>query len=429
MSTIELHPARRGLHGTLQVPGDKSISHRAVIFSALAEGTSHVYNFLTGEDCLRTVEAFRRLGVRIDQSDDSLTIYGQGLNQLKEATTPIYFGNSGTTARLMSGVLAALPCFTVAYGDESLAKRPMDRVVVPLEQMGAKIYGREHAARLPLAFAGQKLTGAKVNLNVKSAQVKSAVLLAGMLADGETTVYEKGITRNHTEMLMPQYGISIKTEGQTHTIPGNQQPVAADIHVPGDISSAAFFFVAGLLTKESDITIKNVGLNSSRDGIITALKTMGADLTISNQRSVGHEPVGDVTVRSSSLKAVTIEGDLIANLIDEIPILALAATQAEGTTIIKDAKELRVKETDRIAAVANNLTALGANVKPTEDGLIIHGPTPLAGCVLPSFGDHRIGMMSAVASLITESNVMIEDKNCINISYPRFFDHLSQVMK
>ncbi|WP_079530124.1 3-phosphoshikimate 1-carboxyvinyltransferase [Halobacillus hunanensis] len=429
MSTVELHPSTRGLHGTLQVPGDKSISHRAVIFSALAEGTSHVYNFLTGEDCLRTVETFRKLGVRIDQSDDRLTIYGQGINQLKEPTTPIYFGNSGTTARLMSGVLAALPFFTAAYGDESLAKRPMDRVVVPLEQMGAKIYGREEAARLPLAFAGEKLTGSKVNLNVKSAQVKSAVLLAGMLAEGETTVYEKGVTRNHTEMLMPQYGISITSQGQTHTIPGNQQPVAADIHVPGDISSAAFFFVAGLLTKDSEITIKRVGLNSSRDGIITALKKMGADLTISNQWTVGHEPVGDVTVRSSSLHAVTIEGDLIANLIDEIPILALAATQAEGTTVIKDAKELRVKETDRIAAVTNNLTALGADVEAMEDGLIIHGPTPLSGSVLPSFGDHRIGMMAAVASLITGSKVLIEDKDCINISYPSFFDHLSQVMK
>ncbi|UOR12467.1 3-phosphoshikimate 1-carboxyvinyltransferase [Halobacillus amylolyticus] len=429
MTTIELQPATKGLHGTLQVPGDKSISHRAVIFSALAEGTSHVYNFLTGEDCLRTVEAFRKLGVRIDQEADKLTIYGQGIKHLVEPAAPIYFGNSGTTARLMSGILAALPLFTVAYGDESLAKRPMDRVVVPLEKMGAHIYGREEAARLPLAFKGNKLTGVTIEMNVKSAQVKSALLLAGMLAEGETKVYEKGVTRNHTEMLMPQYGITIHKNRNVITIPGNQQPVASNLHIPGDISSAAFFLVAGLLTENSELTIKNVGLNPTRDGIITVLQKMGAKLAVTNRTYVGHEPVGDVTVESGPLKAMTIEGDIIANLIDEIPILALAATQAEGTTVIKDAKELRVKETDRIAAVANNLTAMGANIEPTEDGLVIHGPTRLTGAVVHSYGDHRIGMMSAVASLITDSDVTIKDKNCINISYPNFFEHLTHIMK
>ncbi|UOQ93575.1 3-phosphoshikimate 1-carboxyvinyltransferase [Halobacillus shinanisalinarum] len=429
MTTIELQPATKGLHGALQVPGDKSISHRAVIFSSLAEGTSYVYNFLTGEDCLRTVEAFRKLGVRIDQEADKLTIYGRGIKHLTEPAAPIYFGNSGTTARLMSGVLAGLPLFTVAYGDESLAKRPMDRVVVPLEKMGAHIYGRTEATQLPLAFKGRKLSGVTIEMNVKSAQVKSALLLAGMLAEGETKVYERGITRNHTEMLMPQYGITINKNENVITVPGNQQPMASDLHIPGDISSAAFFFVAGLLTQDSELTIKNVGLNPTRDGIITTLQRMGANLAISNQTYVGHEPVGDVTVKSGPLEALTVEGDIIANLIDEIPILALAATQAEGTTVIKDAKELRVKETDRIAAVAQNLIALGANIESTDDGLIIHGPTPLTGAVVHSYGDHRIGMMNAIASLITDSNVTIEDKDCINISYPNFFEHLSRIMK
>ncbi|GGF09444.1 3-phosphoshikimate 1-carboxyvinyltransferase [Halobacillus andaensis] len=429
MSEIKLQPASTGIKGTLSVPGDKSISHRSIIFSALAEGTSHISNFLTGEDCLRTVQAFREFGVEIKQEGTNVTVQGKGLDALRAPVNPIYFGNSGTTARLMSGVLSALPLFSTAYGDPSLSKRPMDRVVEPLSEMGAEITGREKGKFLPLAFNGQKLRGATIEMKVKSAQVKSALLLAGMLAEGETVIYEKGITRNHTEMLMSQYGISLDKQGNKLTISGNQQPQASNLTVPGDISSAAFFIVAAAITPNSSISIENVGLNPTRDGIITALKKMGAHIEVDQVEKVGHEPVGRVYVKTSELKGCTFEGELIPNLIDEIPILALAATQAEGTTYIKDAKELRVKETDRIEAVVTNLRKLGAEVEPTEDGMIISGKNKLTGGSVDSYGDHRIGMMGAIASLITEGTVLIQDKECINISYPNFFDHLKKVCK
>ncbi|MGP4075317.1 3-phosphoshikimate 1-carboxyvinyltransferase [Halobacillus sp. K22] len=427
MSAIELNPPQKSLRGSLTVPGDKSISHRAVIFASLGQGVSQITNFLTGEDCMRTVEVFRQLGVQIEQSGDELTVHGKGLAHLKEAEIPVNFGNSGTTARLMSGVLAGLPLFTSAYGDASLSKRPMDRVVHPLREMGASISGRKHASVLPLAFEGTKLKGATHHLQVRSAQVKSALLLAGMLAEGETKVVELGITRNHTEMLMSQFGINIDVEGPKITIQGGQQPTASNFRVPGDISSAAFFIVAAAISSNSAITIKDVGLNSTRDGIIQVMKHMGASVEANIHSYVGDEPVGDIHVEASPLKGVRIEGEMIPNLIDEIPIVALAATQAEGTTVIKDARELRFKETDRIAAVVNNLRAIGAQVEPQEDGMIIHGPTPLIGGKIDSFGDHRIGMMGAIASLVCDNSVTIEDKECINISYPTFFDHLNEL--
>ncbi|WP_431799118.1 3-phosphoshikimate 1-carboxyvinyltransferase [Halobacillus andaensis] len=429
MTHVKLHPASKGLKGTLSVPGDKSISHRAIIFSALAEGTSRISNFLDGEDCLRTIQAFREFGVRIERDGTDVTVHGQGIQSLQAPVNPIYFGNSGTTARLMSGVLSALPLFSTAYGDPSLSKRPMDRVVDPLSEMGAEITGRDNAQYLPLAYNGKKLKGTTVQMKVKSAQVKSAVLLAGMLAEGETVIYEKGITRNHTEMLMSQYGVSLDKQSNKLTIPGNQQPQASDLKVPGDISSAAFFIAAGVITPGSSITIENTGLNPTRDGIITALKKMGADIEVEQVEKVGHEPVGRVHVRTSELHGCTFEGELIPNLIDEIPILALAATQAEGTTYIQDAKELRVKETDRIRAVVDNLRALGADVEPLEDGMIINGSSRLTGGTVNSYGDHRIGMMGAIASIIAEGPVTIEDKDCINISYPGFFNHLHEVCK
>ncbi|MCA1009459.1 3-phosphoshikimate 1-carboxyvinyltransferase [Halobacillus halophilus] len=427
MSAIELGPPTNSLKGSLTVPGDKSISHRAVIFSSLSQGVSQITNFLTGEDCMRTVEAFRQLGVQIEQTEDELTVYGKGISHLKEAELPVNFGNSGTTARLMSGVLAGLPLFTSVYGDPSLSRRPMDRVVHPLREMGAYIAGRKNASVLPLAFEGTKLKGTTHHLQVKSAQVKSALLLAGMLAEGRTTVMELGITRNHTEMLMSQFGININVEGSKITIEGGQQPTASNLRVPGDISSAAFFIVAAAICSNSSITIRDVGLNSTRDGIIQVMKHMGASVDANIHSYVGDEPVGDIQIKSSPLKGVNIEGEMIPNLIDEIPIVALAATQAEGTTVIKDARELRFKETDRIAAVVNNLRAIGAHVEPQEDGMIIHGPTPLRGGKVDSFGDHRIGMMGAIASLVCDAPVTIEDKECINISYPTFFDHLNQL--
>ncbi|MCP3025863.1 3-phosphoshikimate 1-carboxyvinyltransferase [Halobacillus sp. A5] len=429
MTQVKLLPASKGLSGTLSVPGDKSISHRSIIFSGLAEGTSHIKNFLDGEDCLRTIQAFRELGVDIERNGTNVIVHGKGIKALQSPVNPINFGNSGTTARLLSGVLSALPFFSTAFGDPSLSKRPMDRVVGPLSEMGAEIIGRDNAKYLPLAFNGKKLKGTTIEMNVKSAQVKSALLLAGMLSEGDTVVYEKGITRNHTEMLMSQYGITLEKQGSKLTIPGNQQPQASDLKVPGDISSAAFFLVAAAVAPNSSITIENVGLNPTRDGIITALDRMGADIDVEQGEKIGHEPVGRVHVKSSELKGCTFEGELIPNLIDEIPILALAATQAEGTTHIKDAKELKVKETDRIEAVVTNLRSLGADIEATEDGMIINGKTELTSGIVHSYGDHRIGMMGAVASIIAEGPVTIEDKDCINISYPGFFEHLDKVCK
>ncbi|RWZ60273.1 3-phosphoshikimate 1-carboxyvinyltransferase [Halobacillus fulvus] len=429
MSVIELKPSANGLKGEIKVPGDKSISHRAVIFSSLAQGISNITNFLTGEDCMRTVEAFKQMGVRIEQHGDQLTVHGKGIDQLVEPVAPINFGNSGTTARLMSGILAGLPLFTTAYGDASLSKRPMDRVVLPLREMGAKIEGRDSARLLPLAFSGQPLKGRTHKLSVRSAQVKSALLLAGMLADGQTTVIELGKTRDHTEKLLPQFGVDISVDGSSISIEGGQQLTAADLDVPGDISSAAFFIVAAALTPNSDVTIKGVGLNETRNGIVTAMEMMGAEIHSKVRKYVGDEPVGDVHVKTSKLKGITLEGELIPNIIDEIPILALAATQADGATHIKDAEELRVKETDRIAAVTENLKQLGADVEAREDGMIIRGGSTLQGGTVNSFGDHRIGMMGAIASLIAEESVTIQDKDCINISYPTFFDDLNALQK
>ncbi|SEH81263.1 3-phosphoshikimate 1-carboxyvinyltransferase [Halobacillus karajensis] len=428
MSSIELTPTRKRLSGELFVPGDKSISHRSVIFSSLAEGTSFITNFLTGEDCMRTVEAFRDMGVNIIQENDRLTVQSRGIHHLKEPAHPINFGNSGTTARLMSGVLAGLPLFTTAYGDESLSKRPMDRVVEPLSLMGAEIKGRNNSSLLPLAYNGKKLRSAKHNLKVKSAQVKSALLLAGMLAEGETEVIELGQTRNHTEMLLPEFGVDVKVEGRSIKIQGGQQPTPSDIRVPGDISSAAFFIVAASIVPQSELTIRNVGLNPTRDGIIKAMKQMGADIDVQVHTYIGSEPVGDLVIRSSQLEGITLEGDLVPNIIDEVPILALAATQAKGKTVIKDAEELRYKETDRIAAVVETLSILGADVEAKEDGFIINGQTSLKGGCIDSFGDHRIGMMGAVASLICDYNVTVENKDCINISYPSFFEHLNGIL-
>ncbi|MYL48473.1 3-phosphoshikimate 1-carboxyvinyltransferase [Halobacillus litoralis] len=428
MSSIELKPTDKRLYGELSVPGDKSISHRSVIFSALAQGTSVITNFLTGEDCLRTVEAFRLMGVEIVQDGTKITVHGKGISHLREPSQPINFGNSGTTARLMSGVLAGLPLFTTAFGDESLSKRPMDRVIKPLRLMGADIRGREDDSLLPLAFRGKKLEGSRHELTVKSAQVKSALLLAGMLADGETEVIELGETRNHTEMLLPEFGVDVEVEGRSIKIKGGQKPSASDIKVPGDISSAAFFLVAASIVPGSELVIRDVGLNPTRDGIVKALKDMGANIEVQVHTHIGSEPVGDIVVRHSRLKGTTLEEDLIPNVIDEIPILALAATQAEGKTIIKDAEELRFKETDRIEAVVETLTSLGADVQAQEDGMIIQGGSLLKGGSIDSYGDHRIGMMGAIASLICEGEVIVKNKDCINISYPSFFTDLNQVL-
>lgn len=429
MSKVNLQPITSAVSGTIEVPGDKSISHRAVMFGSMAKGTSKITNFLDGEDCLHTIEAFRSLGVSIEVSGTTVTITSDGLASFKEAKKPLYFGNSGTTARLMIGLLAGLPMMTIIHGDPYLTERPMDRVIDPLKQMGANIDGREQGKLLPLAIKGQQLTGINYTLPVKSAQVKSAVLLAGLLADGETTVIEETKTRDHTENMLDAFGADIVVKGNEVTISNKQKLQALDVHVPGDISSAAFLLVAAAIVPGSELTVKNVGLNETRSGIIDVLLNMGANIKISNQKVRSGEKSGDITIRYTKLSGTTIDGDIIPRLIDELPIIALLATQAKGTTIIKDAEELRVKETDRIEAVVDVLSTLGAHIQPTEDGMIIEGNTPLNGGEISSYNDHRIAMMGAIASLIANDQVTLDEDASIAVSYPNFFQDLQQIIR
>ncbi|WP_339227980.1 3-phosphoshikimate 1-carboxyvinyltransferase [Oceanobacillus sp. FSL K6-2867] len=427
MSECTLQPLNNPLSGEILVPGDKSISHRAVIFGSLASGITKITHFLDGEDCMRTVEAFREMGVSIDVHDTTLIIRSKGAKSLAEPIRPLDFGNSGTTTRLMLGILAGLPFFTTIYGDDSLSKRPMDRVVNPLRQMGAIIDGRLNGNLLPIAVRGTAIKGMHYTLPVKSAQVKSAILLAGLFAEGETKVTEPIPTRNHTENMLKAFGADLTTNGNTITVTNKQELTGTDVHVPGDISSAAFFLVASAIVPGSDVLLKNMGLNPSRTGIIEVLNKMGARIQIVAEHSTSGEAFGNVRVAHGPLKGITIEGEIIPRLIDEIPVIALLATQAEGTTVIKNAEELRVKETDRIKAIVDVLTTLGADITATDDGLIIKGKTPLNGGYIASYNDHRIAMMGAVASLIADSEVTIDDTSCIAISYPNFFKDLESI--
>ncbi|MBP1949570.1 3-phosphoshikimate 1-carboxyvinyltransferase [Virgibacillus litoralis] len=422
---MKLSPCSNALNGILEIPGDKSISHRAVILGSLAKGTTKVTHFLTGEDCLRTINAFKLLGVDIEVDNTTLYIRSNGLSHFKEPKEPIYFGNSGTTARLMLGVLSGLPFFTTSYGDDSLTSRPMDRVIIPLEQMGASINGRSDASYLPLSISGGGLKGVQYVLPVKSAQVKSAILLASLFAEGTTEVIEPTPTRNHSENMLKAFGADITIED---TISITNEPLTAtDVFVPGDISSAAFFMVAAAIVPGSNLTLKNVGLNFTRTGIIDVLTEMGASISISNKQTISGEDFGDITISYSKLQGIVINGDIIPRLIDELPIIALLATQAEGETVIGDAEELRLKETDRIEAVVEGFTTLGAKVKSTKDGMIIEGNAVLGGGSVNSYNDHRIAMMYAIASLITQKEVVIDDVSSIAISYPNFFQDLTSV--
>lgn len=423
------HKVNNPLQGEIRIPGDKSISHRAIILGSIAKGVTIIENFLDGEDCLRTIDIFREMGVSITQNGTNVTVKSNGADALQEPTVPLYFGNSGTTARLMLGILPALPFYTVSYGDPHLTKRPMDRVVTPLTKMGAMIDGRKNGVYLPLATRGASLKGINYQLPVKSAQVKSAVLLAGLFAEGETTVIEQGETRNHTENMLRAFGGDIQSEGLHHTITNKHSLVATDVVVPGDISSAAFFLVAAAIVPNSSVIFQSVGLNETRTGIIDALIEMGANISITNEQEISGEKLGDIHVTFSALHGITIEKEMIPRLIDEIPIIALLATQAEGTTVIKDAEELRVKETDRIHAVVDILQTLGANITETADGMIIEGKTPLTGGTIKSYSDHRIAMMGVIASLIAETPVQMDDVSSIAISYPNFFEHVDQLTK
>ena len=424
MSDIVLQPTTTALTGDCFVPGDKSISHRAVFFGSLAEGKTNITNFLTGDDCLTTIKAFESMGVQINQDGEHVQIESQGYKHFNEPTVPIDLGNSGTTARLLLGVLSGLPFHTTLFGDQSLTKRPMDRVTIPLREMGAKIDGRESGKYLPLAVRGQALSAITFKPQVKSAQVKSGVLLAGLLANGTTTVIESTKTRDHTENMLQAFGAKVNVDGLAIHIDGQQTLTGTTIQVPRDISSAAFFIVAALIVKGSKITVKDVGLNPTRTGILDAVKLMGARLDIEETKNIGGEIIGDVTVSYQPLKGAVIEGDIIPSMIDEIPILALLATQAEGQTVIKDAEELRFKETDRIDSVVDTLRRFGCHIEPTADGMIIEGDQTLTGATADSHGDHRIGMMIAIASLIATGETTLIDKDAINVSYPSFFEHL-----
>ncbi|SEN43090.1 3-phosphoshikimate 1-carboxyvinyltransferase [Amphibacillus marinus] len=427
MSTKQLQPVNKALQGRLAVPGDKSISHRAVILGSLASGETIISNFLNGEDCLTTIAAFQAMGVQIEYEGDHVKIVSHGFKRLKEPKVPIDLGNSGTTARLLLGVLAALPFHTTLFGDQSLTKRPMDRIRDPLRQMGASIDGRENGKYLPLAVRGGRVKGITFKPSVKSAQIKSGVLLAGLFAEGETTVVESTKTRDHTENMLTAFGGSISIAGNVVKVKGGQALHGTSIQVPGDISSAAFFIVAGLLVPGSEVTINNVGLNQTRTGLLDVLELMKVDLQVTETNQIGGESIGTVTVRHSKPEAVVIGGDVIPRMIDEIPIVALLASQANGTTIIKDAEELRYKETDRIESVVQTLSALGVDITATADGMIIKGNAKLTGAELDSYGDHRIGMMIAIAALISDAPVTLKDAEAINISYPNFFDDLEQL--
>ncbi|MHC8516560.1 3-phosphoshikimate 1-carboxyvinyltransferase [Sporosarcina sp. ITBMC105] len=424
--TLQFHKPR--LNGSIKVPGDKSISHRSIMLGAIAEGRTTVEGFLEGEDCLRTIEIFKQLGVSIERQGTNVTIDSPGIENWTTPSDELYAGNSGTTARLMLGILAGSNVSSVLTGDESLSKRPMKRVTIPLQSMGAKIVGTEDDEYLPLTVKGGELSRMTYHVPVASAQVKSAILFAGLRASGKTIVSEPAISRDHTERMFEQFGVSIETNGNTVTIEGGQTLQASSVKVPGDISSAAFFLAAAAMVEDSCVEIVEVGLNPTRTGIIEVLRQMGAAIDVHEETGGRGESYGTIKVSKATLHGIEISGEIIPTLIDELPIIALLATQAEGTTIIKDAAELRVKETDRIAAVTTELKKLGASIEATPDGMIIHGPTPLKGTSMNSYGDHRLGMMAAIASLVADGEVIIEDPACIAVSYPNFFEHLTALV-
>jgi 3-phosphoshikimate 1-carboxyvinyltransferase len=425
MGAKKLISNQSSLNGTIKVPGDKSISHRAVMFGSIASGVTTIEHFLPGEDCLSTIACFRKLGVTVHQDGSNVTVEGKGLGGLQESETVLDVGNSGTTIRLLMGILSGRPFHSVLVGDESIGKRPMTRVTRPLAQMGANITGRRDAEYTPLSLSGGALKGIEYKLPVASAQVKSAILLAGLQAEGETTVIEPEKTRDHTERMIRLFGGEVISEGNAVSVKGGQQLTATHVNVPGDISSAAFFLVAGAIVPNSSIKLTNVGLNPTRTGILDVLKAMGANMTIEEYDSNSGEPAGNITIKTSSLTGTVLSGDLIPRLIDEIPIIALLASQAEGKTVIKDAAELKVKETNRIDTVVNELKKLGANIDATEDGMIIHGKSgKLKGETVSSHGDHRIGMMLAVAALISTGEVYLDQSEAIAVSYPQFFADL-----
>lgn len=420
---MKLHTSS-GLRGTVTVPGDKSISHRAVMLGALADGDTHISGFLMGEDCLSTIDCFRKMGVQIDVRDGSVTVHGVGLHGLRAPEGPLYTGNSGTTTRLLSGILAAQPFPVSMTGDASIEQRPMGRIITPLREMGADIRGRD-GKYCPLHIAPAALHGVRYEMPVASAQLKSAILLAGLYADGVTEVVEPAPSRDHTERMLRAMGVQVEQDGCRVAVHAPLALRACSIEVPGDISSAAFFLVAGAIVPGSELTVKNVGINPTRDGVLEVLRAMGADITCTNVRDAA-EPVADLTVRASALHGTEIGGPLIPRLIDELPVLAVAAAFAEGETVIRDAQELKVKESNRIAAMVAELTRAGVDCTETADGMVIRGGRP-RGAAFETYRDHRIAMSMAVLALGAAGESEILDPGVVSISYPGFFDTLRQI--
>lgn len=412
------------LRGELTVPGDKSISHRAVMFGSLAQGTTKITHFLEGADCLSTISCFRKMGIDIERNASEILVHGKGLHGLSAPSETLDVGNSGTTTRLISGILAGQSFNSELNGDASIQSRPMKRIMTPLLSMGADIVSLRGNGCAPLRITGKPLHAAHYQSPVASAQVKSCVLLAGMYADGITSVTEPVLSRNHTEIMLNYFGANVNSQGTTASIEPEPVLNGREIKVPGDISSAAYFIAAALLVPGSELLIKNVGTNPTRAGILEICRAMGADITYLNENCDSGEPTADLLVRTSALHGTTVEGAIIPTLIDEIPMIAVMAAFAEGTTIIRDAAELKVKETDRIKTTTEGLLAMGVDVTPTDDGMIIRGGNPVHGGQINSYLDHRIAMAFSIAALAAEGNTEIQDGQCVDVSYPSFFTEL-----
>lgn len=426
---MEFSPCKTPLKGTLSVPGDKSISHRSVMFGALADGVTEVTHFLKSADCLSTIACFREMGIQIEEKEDVLYIYGKGLHGLTAPKHILDTGNSGTTTRLISGILSGQSFTSHLTGDASICKRPMGRIIKPLRMMGADITSDLGNDCAPLTIQGHPLTAIHYDSPVASAQVKSCILLAGLYADGPVSVTEPALSRNHSELMLSSFGARVESQGTTATIWPDPKLQAQRIQVPGDISSAAYFICAALMVPGSEVLLKNVGINPTRDGILRVAASMGADIEFTNVREEAGEKTADLLVRyTDALHGTVIEGDIIPALIDELPVIAVLAATAEGETVIRDAQELKVKESDRLAIMVSSLTSMGVDVTGTEDGMIIRGGKPLKGAAIDSHLDHRIAMSFAVASLVAEGNTTIKDTECVNISYPEFYRDLGSLM-
>ncbi len=416
------------LRGEVTVPGDKSISHRGVMFGSIAEGTTEIRGYLQGADCLSTISCFRKMGVDIENNGDTVSVHGRGLRGLACPDSDLDCGNSGTTMRLICGILAAQDFAVTLTGDASIRKRPMGRVIEPLALMGAQIQSQGGNGRAPLTIRGRALHGIHYTSKVASAQVKSAILLAGLYADGQTRVTEPYVSRDHSEIMLTHFGAHVCREGTTAIISPARELYGTLVKVPGDISSAAYFLCAGLIVPNSQILIKNVGVNPTRAGILKVIEAMGGQITLLNERRDCGEPAADILVCSSSLHGTVIEGSLIPTLIDELPMIAAMACFAEGTTVIRDAAELRVKESDRIEVMVQNLSAMGADVEATDDGMVIRGGRPLHGAVIDSCQDHRVAMTFAVAGLCADGETKILGAECASISYPGFYKDLETLV-